>query len=114
MGERANDKVGEPVLKETGVPEGTPTIARPLIGRVRSIQTKKYRHVAVVIRLEYQVAKPVRCCLSDDHRLDAHHAPVKKIHAVLWLRPPFYQAASYNFSTAPTNFEQLSVVLLVS
>jgi hypothetical protein len=50
-GERADDKVGEPDTKEPGIPEGIPTTARPLIGRMRSVRTKKYRHVAVVVRL---------------------------------------------------------------
>lgn len=46
---------------------------------MRSVQTKKYRHVAVVVRLEYQVAKPDRCCLSGDYRLDAKARGVKLI-----------------------------------
>lgn len=50
-GGQANSKVGEPDTKEPGIPEGIPTTARPLNGRDRSIQTKKYRHVAVVVRL---------------------------------------------------------------
>jgi hypothetical protein len=50
-GGQANSKVGEPDTKEPGIPEGIPTTARPLIGRTRSIQTKKYRHAAVVVRL---------------------------------------------------------------
>ncbi len=50
-GGQADDEVGEPDTKEPGIPEGIPTTARPLIGRTRSVQTKKYRHMAVVVRL---------------------------------------------------------------